>query len=1150
MVTSARINTNFSSFVMNPNEVVYISNIPKQTSLADLHGFLRSSGNIVGSTFMRENRNDCRTKIAFVLFENEAQALEACDLDQTLFQSHRLSVLLSNDDRKFLAGYTIVIQNTSSDTSEEDLFEACCRYGNVEAVQIPTNYYAFVMFAERSAAHAAQRKLDNSMLKQHQVSVKVLDDDVRVRLEDLDSYKTPRVYNELLRAKQQYFGNQQPNQNFLHNNRQDQDDQFQDEHYYDNVDDESMCQFNQYDSNDFDPDFDMAQQQQQQDQHQEEQMEQYTEEDGSIAVVYRRDVPFSKRRFTKSNKPTVRVENIPRDVDDEDVVIFFQKFGSILSFERGICLNSMYTKMFLITYLDDESQRRAINCFSRQVVLSNITCKIFTMIPGDSIHGLPNRCVMIGYIPKHVMYSEIVEAFAHIGDVLYVDRRVRNKGPVFVHFTHPINIQEACKINCIATYQVYVAPVNQKEFQKIASNMALYLKASKRKIKGTPKYELLQELLAKEDAEKMDNIIFKTVHDPHYRNPNPNKYSFEVAVYNCPKNTTIGKLRSYFNRAGEVLAMRHEPSKYDPNTWKVYVSFANYLEAFRAIRLKGKFHGEFIFKHIAAETPRLDCLETVKVKILSDIRDLVKHHGHPNSKNSSGDASTSQDVLGDNDARDERPRILLSDIMLEKEVEEEKAPKQEPMERVPEHTLDVECNIKKELHDSSDAATSSVTATKDALPSADSNSVPREGICAKRVITTDIQQDQLNELEAMERYIKEKEQEIKRRLEKLERDEANITTLLPSTSTTTTTNSSSSSSSNTMRKVKSPERKAKDSTSTSSGLGSSRASSSTHHRGSPTRSDSYSSSHRTSTHPTISNNNPTQFPPAKPFLPEQIRSVSPSDRLAHERYMQIRVEKIAITQELDSLRQRFDYRKGSRVDALRDLLAGLNREQREIQIQLEAKWRFRMPDDVSYTGSSFDVSPPRSRRRDISRSPTPKRGYSLERDMYNIGRYNTHHGKHSVYVGNVCSKVSEREIEEIFARYGRLDSIDFSRRKRYGEIYFNYTNREHAFNALEMNNVKIMGRRLRVAFNMEKPANREGYTLYFNLRQPTDELTIYRTYEPYGNIDFIWYPDNCFFGTITFRRPETAAEALAVKELCDGTIIHARPYIDKIARGQ
>lgn len=314
---------------MDPNEVVYISNIPKQTSLAELHSFLRSSGNVVGSTFMRENRNDCRTKIAFVLFENEDQALEACNLDQTLFQSHRLSVLLSNDDRKFLAGFTIVIQNTSSgkfrfrrtaaflfdpithlcslstlsstlrrtDTSEEDLFEACCRYGNVEAVQIPTNYYAFVGFAERSAAHAAQRKLDNSMLKGQQVSVKVLDEDVRVRLEDLDSYKTPRVYNELLRAKQQYFDNQQPSRGNNQNNRMNQDqdqDHYQDQQHYDNVDDDSMGQFNQ-NEDDYDPSMDQQQDNQQ-----------CFEEEYSPLLVYRRDVRFGKLRFKAANKTSGR----------------------------------------------------------------------------------------------------------------------------------------------------------------------------------------------------------------------------------------------------------------------------------------------------------------------------------------------------------------------------------------------------------------------------------------------------------------------------------------------------------------------------------------------------------------------------------------------------------------------------------------------------------------------------------------------------------------------------------------------------------------------------------------------------------------------------------------------------------------------------
>uniref|UniRef100_A0A182MPD6 RRM domain-containing protein n=1 Tax=Anopheles culicifacies TaxID=139723 RepID=A0A182MPD6_9DIPT len=1168
---------------MNPNEVVYISNIPKQTSLAELHSLLKSSGNVVGSTFMRENRNDCRTKIAFVLFENEAQAMEACSLDQTLFQSHRLSVMLSNDDRKFLAGYTIVIHNTSSDTSEEDLFEACCRYGNVETVQIPTNHYAFVGFSERSAAHAAHRKLDNSMLNQHQVSVKVLDEDVRVRLEDLDSYKTPRVYNELLRAKQQYFGNHQPNQNDMQQDMMDGDDEYhQDQHYNDNMDDDSMGQFNQNEScDDFVPPQD----------HQD------YEEEYSPLLVYRRDVRFGKLRFQTDTKAAVKVENIPREVYDEDVVIYFQKFGPILSIERGICLNALFSKVYMINYLDEESQQRAINCFCRQVVLSDINCTIFTMIPGEALHPIKNQSVLINFVPNFILYDEIVQAFADIGNVLYVEKKVRNNGPTIVHFSHQINMNDACQIDNIAGINVSVVPVSQKEFIKFSSNLPAFQRATKGKLSGTPKGNYLQEIEAKEEQEKKDNIIFKTGFDPHYRNPNPKKYSFEVVLYNCPKTTKLGQLKGYFNRAGAVLAMRREPSKFDPNTWKVFVSFANYLEAYRAIRLKGKFNGDLIFKHIAAESPRLDCMEAVMVTVDSGMKDVMKQKAR---KKIPGINMSTANTGVDDDAKDHRPRVLLSDMFARQDADDKQPPAPPIPSPVPLIKEPLIVEIINEPCESPKASTSS------APPPDIRDEDLRNVIAEKRSIKSECQ-DQLNNLEEMERLIKQKEQDIQRRLQQLEKDEANVTALLPTTSSKRTSKSSE-------EKTKEPTSSTK---SESSGRGSGSGSS---QRITPIRMESSSSSQRISTHTTTVGNIPT-YPGDNMLVPDQMRSVSPSDRLAHERYMQIRVEKIAITQELDSLRQRFDYRKGSRVDALRDLLAELNREQREIQIQLEAKRRFRMPEDFSYAGSSFDASPsppprrpnnrslsrsrsPRRsptrtrsrsrtpgryvrsrsrsrrsrpltrsrtrsplRRSRVSRSPSPqsarykrrrtrtpsrdsrsppvKRGYSLERDMYNIGRYHPAHLQHSVYVGNVSCKVTAKEIEDIFARFGRLADVDFSRFKRYGEVYFDYTNREHAFKALEMNDVKISGRRLRVAFNMDKPSNREGYTVYFTIRQPTDEQTIYRTYASYGEIDFIWYPENECFGTISFRRTDSATDALAVNTLIDGTPIKSRPFFDR-----
>uniref|UniRef100_A0A182R5Z6 RRM domain-containing protein n=1 Tax=Anopheles funestus TaxID=62324 RepID=A0A182R5Z6_ANOFN len=1230
---------------MNPNEVVYISNIPKQTSLGELHSLLKSSGNVVGSTFMRENRNDCRTKIAFVLFENEDQAAEACNLDQTLFQSHRLSVMMSNDDRKFLAGYTIVIHNTSSDTSEEDLFEACCRYGNVETVQIPTNHYAFVGFSERSAAHAAHRKLDNSMLNQHQVSVKVLDEDVRVRLEDLDSYKTPRVYNELLRAKQQYFSNHQPSHNDMQQNMMDQDDDFQDQQYnVVDVDDDPLGQFNQNDScDDFVP---------QQDQ-------QAYEEEYSPLFVYRRDVRFGKLRFQTENKTAVKVENIPREVYDEDVVIYFQKFGPILSIEKGICLNALFSKVYMINYLDEESQQRAINCFCRQVVLSDINCTLFTMIPGEALHPIKNQSVLINYVPNFILYDEIVQAFSDIGNVLYVEKKVRNNGPTIVHFSHQINMNDACQIDDIAGIVVAIVPVSQKDFIKFASSLPVFQRAVKGKLTGTPKGKYLQEIEAKEEQEKKDNIIFKTGFDPHYRNPNPKKYSFEVVLYNCPKSTKFGQLKSYFNRAGAVLAMRREPSKFDPNTWKVFVSFANYLQAYRAIRLKGRFglDKDLIFKHIAAESPRLDCVEAVMVTIDSEenlsvaqvargfvrcgglyfaektapnefiiifrdmkgaqraceittverlpadvfwMKDTLKQKGRKKIVGLNMSANTGVD----DDSKDHRPRVLLSEMFARKETKEKKPPAAQQI--APPATEKQEPLIVEIINKPCESPKAS---TSSAPPPDIKGEDLRNIIAEKRIIKSECQ-DQLNNLEEMERLIKQKEQDIQRRLQQLEKDEANVTALLPTTST---------------KRIKLSEEKAKEPTSSKSEQSSKGSGSGSSQRISPIRAEASSSSQRISTHTTTIANIPT-YPGDNRTISDQMRSVSPSDRLAHERYMQIRVEKIAITQELDSLRQRFDYRKGSRVDALRDLLAGLNREQREIQIQLEAKRRFRMPDDVNYAGSSFDASPSppprrysnrslsrsrspyrspsrsrsrsrtpgryvhsrtrsrsrsrrsrhltRSRTRSplrfarVSRSPSPqssrhkrrrtrtpsretnsssvRRGYSLERDMYHIGRYHTGHLKHSVYVGNISCKVTEREIEEIFARFGRLADVDFSRYKRHGEAYFDYTNREHAFKALEMNNVKISGRRLRVAFNIDKPSNREGYTVYFTVRQPTDEQTIYRSFASYGEIDFIWYPENELFGTVSFRRTEDATDALAVNKLIDGTPIKSRPFIDKV----
>ncbi|XP_052863736.1 uncharacterized protein LOC128270377 [Anopheles cruzii] len=1303
---------------MNPNEVVYISNIPKQTSLAELQSFLRSSGTVICGAFMRENRNDCRTKIAFVLFENEIQAAEACNLDQTLFHSHRLSVLLSNDDRKFCAGFTIAIQNTSSDTSEEDLFEACCRYGNVEAVQIPTNFYAFVGFTERSAAHAAQRKLNNSILKKQKVSVKVLDEDMRVRLEDLDSFKSPRVYNELLRAKQKYIAshsqkNERPVQGFNSKPAEsgrmetsmDHDLQNLQRHAHD-------AEWNSFEQNDGDyrdgGDDDWSPSDC-------EIVDPSAEgDDGSLdygcdnqeyddtAVVYRKELKFGRPRSTPEHDFMVKFENVPREVYEEDMAIYCQQYGAIVSIEKGSC-SSRYHKYYLITYAEEQSQLEAIKYFRQQVELSGVVCTIFAMIPGEALQPLRSRCVLINYLSFHIRYEDIAEAFANIGDVVHVERRIYNYGPTIAHFRQTISLDEACGVNNIAGSPIIVGPVNKKMIKQFTTQAPKFKKALAKQFKGMPKSDQLAAIEAKEAEERRENIVIRTAHNPYYHNPDPSKYSHEVALYNCPKSVTFFELKNYFLRAANVLAMRHEPSQFAPSTWKVYVSFGNYLDAFRAVRLRGKISGEFVYKHIAAETPRLDSAEVVMVTISAEESFTVARVG---SRLAKYGAINFAEQIGKNKFiviyRDFKAAqkswasktidgypteicsthkfiaqsgtstfALLSNVLAESEPSASSSAAGEPKSQSPEKSTKAEIRtvpdhkvtgqekkqpiegltitVRQQQDTSAEppkasSSSASITPKQEDVPEPETFSCPDDDL--RSVIEEKRESNaKMNELEEMERIIKEKEEDIKRRLKRLEKDEASVTVamLLPSAG-----------------RSRSPkDDRARGSSITSRHSGSTRRS-----RSPVTKSDGSTGHQRSAPVQNISSITPIYAGAsnvAGATNPE--RGTSPSDLLAHERFVQIRSEKIAISQELDSLRQRFSSRKSSRVDALESRLAVLEREQRDLQIQLEIKQRFRLPHDVSYfVGTSFDRTPSphskqprasfsrsrspsrsphraiarrlsrsqsrspsrssyraiarrlsrsrsrspsrsphraiarrlsrsqsrsasrsshraivrrrtrsrsrtprgrlqpnrrqqsrsqspeaskRRRTRTKSRSPSPRRPDSMAREMYSIGNFNHAHGKHSVYVGNISRQVTRGELESIFDRYGKIDTIDFERFARYREVYIDYLAREDAFRALEMNNTKIGGRRLRIAFNSEKPSNREGYTLYLIPKHPVSELTIYQTYESYGDIDFIWYPDGSIFCTVSFRRSEAATDALEVRELIDGSKVNAKPFRDR-----
>lgn len=202
-----------------------------------------------------------------------------------------------------------------------------------------------------------------------------------------------------------------------------------------------------------------------------------------------------------------------------------------------------------------------------------------------------------------------------------------------------------------------------------------------------------------------------------------------------------------------------------------------------------------------------------------------------------------------------------------------------------------------------------------------------------------------------------------------------------------------------------------------------------------------------------------------------------------------------------------------------------------------------------YRSTSRDRSSRRSRstergRRYNRRLENTRRPESLMREMRQLGRPREGKSDHTVFVGNIAEGVRPEEMKATFARYGRLVECDFSLLEKYGEIYFDYHQREDAFGALEMNRVKFNGKRLRVSLNCRKPANRDGYSVIVELSEPVPERDLYARFADCGEIEFIWHHDDATIATITFERPESVLKALAVRELHNRIPIIVREYVE------
>ncbi|XP_058467285.1 uncharacterized protein LOC131440219 [Malaya genurostris] len=1299
---------------MNPKEVVYVGNLPKQASDQELIEFFKDVGKVIKVSFMRENRNDCRTKVAFVLFENEMQALRACNFDQTIFQWHRVVVTLVDDERHFWAGNTVIVRNISSETNEEDLYEAFGRYGMIEAVQIPNNNFAYVGFKEKSAAVASQR-LSKTTLGSTVITVQVLTTNVRVRLEDLDSFKTPRVFNELMDAKLKHNYSKGPVAVVAplpqYDDYEDEDD---DNRVYDPVtnrfyDKVKTPQVKREPSPD-----DMCEE----DMHvavpspipwhsgTNNQVTQSISENSSshgidisnegtmeiVSEIRRRDVKFMKTGLIPISKASIRVENIPRDVYDEDVVKYFDQFGSIVSFEIGYSKTCIFNKIYTVTYDQESTLERVIDCFMRKCEFSGVVCTVFTFRTDETLLEVPGKCVLVDFLSTNIVYEDVVEAFSGIGKVIYVKKSLRNNTPSVVFFRQNVSFDRAKQITEIDGDKVQVVPYSKEAFRMFTSANWKLNKAGIPFTKKPLKNVRMMDIEMKEQTEKGKHMILQTVFNPNYRNPDPTKFTYEIVIYNCPMQTTLKDLRRHFINDSFVTSMRYEPSAFDSNTWKVYAGFPTYMEAFHAVRMKGTFQSYPIYKHMANERPKLDAQEALLIEFETDDISVNKLH---HALVSNGPV-TFVDRIGLN-----RFTAICRDAKTARKVANLRF-----LCRLPCKVSSYRDIINKQN------AMNPVSAGMQSLPRQDIRHPSHRGppvpmheiIALQKNLLNDGSEGGPQSSRDYRRTANEWEQEnddVNRESDLLRRKSVDMDldneepeqygNPIPTTGYSTFQRVDDLVFSNppapnvvpfgmpprdnnftlgwalggpmhqppamvpppVTRNVfmNEPVRMVPP---VGGGIlgGPLLIPNVTIHQVQPAHStvpqegdlrqylaekrntrprDTYdpmedfegqienidselpSSSQEMDQLETYIREKERDINRRLQLLNEQItidpdksreRSVSPTDREAQNRIEQIRKEKIEVCHEMTMLRKTGGIEGTRQFIELCERQSKLNKEAAEIQKQLDAKEKwlaerarslskddndpenqrsrlahsrsrstsrgrrtnsrersYRNRERVANTRRSRSrsfgrtsrrrspsrerFSPSRSRRHyNSARAVSNRRPQSLLREMRQLDRPMEKKHDHCVYVGNIAESITNEELKATFDRYGRVVEYDLSLRDKYCEIYAEYHKREDAFKALEMNRVKICGKRLRVALNCRKPANREGYSIIVEMSEPVPERDLYARFNSCGEIEFIWHYENSTIATVTFERPESMLMALAVRELHNRIPIIVREYVE------
>uniref|UniRef100_A0A8D8IER6 (northern house mosquito) hypothetical protein n=1 Tax=Culex pipiens TaxID=7175 RepID=A0A8D8IER6_CULPI len=291
------------------------------------------------------------------------------------------------------------------------------------------------------------------------------------------------------------------------------------------------------------------------------------------------------------------VTNIPRQVQEADILEYFGRFGKIVDWQMQKSVISVLTNSACVTYSDAKTARRVF--LGEPHFFQGVCLDVYN--PRITYGELQSTtAVLLKRTNVFLTNDEIYQAMNECGRVSYIHRVDSTRFCTIVRFRFAIAVSQAMRLKQIAGENVSVVRYTEPNY---LTDTAPIPEAFPKSGVRMQKEEVLRRLIEQEERVELSRL--QTVPNEAYANPDGKFYRNEVQIMNYPIGTTLGQFRDYFRKHGTVINLREFIQ--GDCIGVAIVSFDTRLEARRACSMNQNFmNGKRLLLHMADEKLFLD----------------------------------------------------------------------------------------------------------------------------------------------------------------------------------------------------------------------------------------------------------------------------------------------------------------------------------------------------------------------------------------------------------------------------------------------------------------------------------------------------------------------------------------------------------------